>query len=211
MRRRELLTAAGLPAIGLLSIASTASSRDGSEACRSLDDLLGRRRMVRRYRSDPVPDDVVNRLIAAAVRAPSAGHTQPWAFVVVRDADRRRALAEAALGQMFVAEAPVVIVACAELERSRGRYGERGDQYAVIDTAFACSLLLLAVVEEGLGACFVGAFHDAEVARILALPRDVKPIAVISIGRPAETPSPRKLRRPREVIHRERWILSPPS
>jgi len=206
MRRRELLTAAGLPAIGLLSTASTASSRDGSEACRSLDDLLGRRRMVRRYRSDPVPDDVVNRLIAAAVRAPSAGHTQPWAFVVVRDADRRRALAEAALGQMFVAEAPVVIVACAELERSRGRYGERGDQYAVIDTAFACSLLLLAVVEEGLGACFVGAFHDAEVARILALPRDVKPIAVISIGRPAETPSPRKLRRPREVIHRERWI-----
>jgi nitroreductase len=205
VRRRDLLVASGVSAIALRSVATAAATQAGSQGCVTLSDLLGRRRMVRRYRPDPVEPEVVDRLIAAAVRAPSAGHTQPWAFVVVRDAERRRALAEAALGQMFIAEAPLVIVACAELERSRGKYGARGDQYALIDTAFACSLLLLAVVEEGLGACFVGAFRDADVARVLELPADVKPVAVISIGRPAESPAPRRLRPPREVVHRERW------
>jgi nitroreductase len=207
MRRRELLAAAGSSAFAFPSMALAAepSAQESAARCGSLEKLLGKRRMVRRYRDEPVPPEVVERLIATATRAPSAGHTQPWAFVVVRDAERRRALARAALEQMFVAEAPVVIVACAELERSRRTYGARGDQYALIDTAFASLLLLLAVVEEGLGACFVGAFEDAEVARILGLPGDVKPVAVISIGRPAEQPGRMRLRPRRESVHDERW------
>jgi nitroreductase len=205
MRRRDLLRLTGAVTAASFPATASAEAPRPTASCDSLEALLGRRRMVRRYRPDPVPDEVVRRLIAAAVRAPSAGHTQPWAFVVVRDPERRRALADAALGQMFVAEAPVVVVACAELERSRDKYGERGDQYAIIDTAFASLLLLLAVVEEGLGACFVGAFRDAAVAQVLGLPADVKPIAVISIGHPAENPGPRQLRPPREVLRDERW------
>ena len=204
MKRRALLAAAGWSALGV-PIGAAAGEPGHAPPCLSLEDLLRRRRMVRRYRTDPVPEALVRDLIAAANRAPSAGHTQPWAFVVVRDEERRRALARAALEQMFVADASVVLVACAELERSRARYGARGDQYALIDTAFASLLLLLAVAERGLGACLVGPFHAAGVSGILGLPREVKPVAVIPIGWPAESPAPMKLRPPRDVVHAERW------
>jgi nitroreductase len=167
--------------------------------------LLSRRRMIRKFRSDPVGDDVVRRIVRAAMRAPSAGHTQPWNYVIVRDAAVRRRLARAALNQMFVADAPIVIVPCADRARSRSRYGEEGDRYAVIDTAFSSLLLLLAVVEEGLGACFVGAFHEEEVSRILDLPDPVRPLAVVPVGVPAERPGRLKLRPLEQVLHGGRW------
>jgi nitroreductase len=170
-----------------------------------LEVLLGRRRMVRRYTDADVPDATIRRLIATAVRAPSAGHTQPWAFVVVRDADLRRALGRAAYGQMFVASAPVVVVPCMDVPRATARYGDRGERYATIDVAFASLYLLLAVAEEGLGACFVGACDDAEVSRVLRLPAHVRPLAVVPVGHPAERPRPMKLRPPETVVHRESW------
>ncbi|MGH7818971.1 MAG: nitroreductase family protein, partial [Candidatus Binatia bacterium] len=110
-----------------------------------------------------------------------------------------------ALGQMFVAEAPVAIVACADFSRSRPRYGARGERYALIDAAFASLLLLLGVTEAGLGATFVGAFRDAEVKRLLGLPEHVQPLAIIPVGVPAESPRPLRRRKPAEVLRRERW------
>lgn len=196
LTRRQVLCA------GALAFAAPPATRDPRGR---LDDLLRRRRMVRRFRPDPVPAPLVERLLTAAARVPSAGDTQPWAFVVVRDAARRAQLGRAALNQMFVATAPVVIVVCAEQARSRARYHERGDRYALIDTAFASLLLLLAVVEHGLGACFVGAFDDAEVARVLGLPGDVLPVGIIPVGYPAESPRGRPRRPLRELVHRERW------
>jgi nitroreductase len=195
-RRHLLLAAAAVPATRAHAVAAAESA---------LGSLLGRRRMVRRFTDEPVSPAVVTRLLTVATRAPSAGHTEPWAFVVVRRVETRRELAHAAHRQMFVAEAPVAIVACADLSRSRRRYETRGDRYGLIDIAFASLLLLLAVVEEGLGACFVGAFEDAEVARVLGLPSHVLPVAIIPVGRPAEAPRPR-LRRPlAAVVHDEKW------
>ncbi len=103
----------------------------------------------------------------------------------------------------------MVIAACADRPRSRARYGARGDRYALIDTAFASLLILLQVVEEGLGACFVGAFDDARVAEILGLPSAVQPVALIPVGRPAERPGPMPVRPPRAVRHDERWGGTP--
>jgi nitroreductase len=197
LTRRNLLYAS----VTLAALRAPAGA--AAEPC--LDRLLGRRRMVRRFKDAPVDEATVDRLLAAAARAPSAGNTQPWAFVVVRAAETRADLARAALRQEFVAAAPVVIVACADLSRSRTRYGQRGDRYGVIDAAFASLLLMLAVVEEGLGACFVGAFDDAKVARVLGLPEHVLPVALIPVGQPAETPGPRARRPLATVVHRERW------
>jgi nitroreductase len=161
--------------------------------------------MVLRFRPDPVGDDVVRRLIDTATRAPSAGHLQPWGFVVVRDPQTRRQLGEAAFGQVWLAEAPVSVVACADPARARPRYHERADRYAIVDTAFASMLLLLAVTDMGLGACFVGAFDDARVRQILKIPSDVQPLAVVPIGHPAETPEPKRRRATASTIHHERW------
>jgi nitroreductase len=198
--RRRVLVTASLTAMALLPRPSAAE-----EEPRCLDRLLARRRMIRKFRRDPVSDDVVRRIVRSAMRAPSAGHTQPWNYVVVRDAAIRRRLARAALSQMFVSDAPVVIVPCADRALSRSRYGGEGDRYAVIDTAFSSLLLLLAVVEEGLGACFVGAFHEEQVSQILDLPDPVRPLAVVPVGVPAERPGRLKLRPLEQVLHLGRW------
>jgi nitroreductase len=195
-RRAVLCTAA------LTTIAGRAAQAENEGA---LNSLLRRRRMVRRFRSTPVGKAKVRRLLQVAMRAPSAGHTEPWEFVVVRDETMRKALGRAAFGQMFVAEAPVIIVVCADLRRSQPQYGDRSERYGFIDTAFASLLLLLAVVEEGLGACFVGAFNDAKVSQLLGLPGEVRPVALIPVGYPAKTPPSQKLRPLREMVHEERW------
>ena len=122
-----------------------------------LESLLRRRAMIRAFRGDAIEDEKVWSILRNAWRAPSAGHLEPQDFVVVRDEGIRKRLAEAALGQSFIGEAPVVIVVCSDTRRNVGRYGERGRNfYSIIDGSFASFIILLSVVELGLGACFVG-------------------------------------------------------
>jgi nitroreductase len=120
---------------------------------------------------------------------------QPWFFYVVRDANTRRALATAAFGQSFVAQAPVVIVVCAEPDRSAARYGDRGrDLYCLQDTANAITHMQLMAIDQGLGSCWVGAFDEMMAADVLSLPPTRRPVALIPIGRPARATSPRPRR-----------------
>lgn len=170
------------------------------------DEVIRRRRMVRAFQDRPVEEEKIQTLLRHAHRAPSAGFTQPQEYVVVRDPEVRQALGRAALSQMFVAQAPVVIVVCADTRRSARRYGQRGESfYSVIDGAFAAMIILLAAVNEGLGCAFVGAFDDDEVSRVLGLPAHVRPIGILPVGYPDDRP--RKFKRiPLEsIVHRERW------
>jgi nitroreductase len=170
------------------------------------ESVVKRRRMCREYLDKDVPEEKVDRILDVASRYPSAGHTEPQEFIVVRDQRVKEHLARAALNQMFVAQAPLVIVVISDTRRSAQRYGERGVHfYSIIDGAFVAMLTLLAVVEEGLGACFVAAFYDQEVQKVLDLPPHIRPIGVIPIGYCAE--GPRKLRRrPRaQIVHRDRY------
>ncbi len=159
-----------------------------------LESLLRRRAMIRAFRRDAIEDDTVWRILRNAWRAPSAGHLEPQDFVVVRDEGVKKSLAEAALGQSFIEEAPVIIVVCSDTRRNVGRYGERGRNfYSIIDGSFAAFIILLSAVELGLGACFVGAFDDEGVSKVLELPKEVRPVGIIPLGKPAE--SPRRLNR----------------
>jgi len=176
------------------------------EADMEFQELVRKRRMVRAFRPDPVPEELVQKLLGNAVRAPSAGNLQPWEFIVVRDDETKRRLAKAALSQMFLAEAPVVIVTCRDVERNAWHYGDRGRHfYSLLDVSCATMMILLTASNEGLGACWVGAYHDEEVSRILALPEHVRPVALISVGWPAETPTPTERIPPAEVLHYERF------
>lgn len=151
--------------------------------------VLERRHSMRAFQSAPVSDEAVERILDAAIRAPSAGNRQPWHFVIVRNARAKAALEQAAYGQSFVSEAPVVIVVCAEPERSAARYGERGRRlYCLQDTAAAVENILLAATALGLGACWVGAFDEAAAARAVALPEHFRPVALVPLGVPAESP-----------------------
>jgi nitroreductase len=176
------------------------------EADMEFEDLVRKRCMVRAFRPDPVPDDLIEKLLSSAVRAPSAGNLQAWEFVVVREPETKRRLAEAAVGQMFVAEAPVVIVTCRNMERNAEKYGGRGrDFYNFIDASFASLMILLAAQNEGLGACFVGAYRDDEISRILGLPEHARPVGIMPIGWPAEAPTMTERMAPAEVVHYERF------
>lgn len=170
------------------------------------DTVVRRRGMIRAFRPDAVEEGKIHKLLAHAWRAPSAGFTQPLELVVVRDPMVKRALVEAAWGQTWAGAAPIVIVVCSDTRRSGARYGERGiRRYSIIDAAFAGMLILLTAVNEGLGACFVGAFDDSAVHAVLKLPEHVLPVALIPVGYPAERP-PRYRRRPLESqVHLDRW------
>jgi nitroreductase len=163
--------------------------------------------MIRAYKSDPVPEEKIHRLLKYAVRAPSAGNLQPWEFIVVKSADTRTKLAKAAFNQTWMASAPVIIATCADIQRAGSRYGARGSFYSLVDTAFASLLILLGAVEQGLGACFVGAYNPEEVARLFGLPDHVRPVGLITLGYPAE--QPRRPGTPKiplsKLIHLEKW------
>jgi len=160
------------------------------------------RRSVREF--DPrreVSATELETLLEAARWAPSAGNAQPWRFVVVRDLNLRRGLAQAAWGQGFLAQAPVVIVVCADLARAREAYGQRGETlYCLQDTAAAIQNMLLAATQLGLGTCWVGAFQEEEVSRLLGLPPHLRPVALIPVGYPAHSPPPRPRRPLAEIV-----------
>jgi nitroreductase len=164
------------------------------------------RRSIRAYKAVDVPEETVEKLIDAARWAPSAGNIQPWEFIVVRNPEIKRRLAAAALGQSFIEEAPVVIVVCADEERSARGYGVRGRTlYCIQDTAAAIQNIHLAAYALGLGTCWVGAFREDEARRILGIPEGIRPVAIIPVGFPAESPAPRSRRPLKQIIHYEKF------
>jgi len=166
-----------------------------------LFEAIRTRRSVRRYLRDPIPQETLEELLSAAISAPSAGNAQPWRFIVVRDQGLKEKLVEAAYGQEFLAEAPVVVVVCADLERARRAYKERGEKlYCLQDTAAAVENLLLAATAKGLGTCWVGAFDEGRVSEALELPKELRPVAMIPVGKAAETPKARPRRPLSEVV-----------
>lgn len=160
-------------------------------------EVVQARYSVREFDPDvDVSAEEVERLLWAATRAPSAGNRQPWHFAVVRDAKVRRGLAAAAYDQTFVADAPVVIVVCADADQSAGRYGDRGRTlYVLQDTAAATEHILLAAFALGLGGCWVGAFDEGRASQVLQLNPRLRPVAILPIGRRGAEPGTRTARR----------------
>jgi nitroreductase len=172
----------------------------------SLDvfEAIKKRRSVRAYTDEKVSEEEVKRLIDAARWAPSAGNIQPWEFVVVRDMEKKRKLSDAALNQTFIEKAAVVIVVCADLNRSSSGYGSRGVHlYSIQDTAAATENILLAAQELGLATCWVGAFHENEVAKAVKAPRNMRAVAIVTVGHPAEEPAAPHKRSVDEIVHCE--------
>ncbi len=162
------------------------------------------RRSIRAFQNRDIPQETVDKLIDAARWAPSAGNIQPWEFIIVRKPETKRKLAEAALEQTFIEEAPVVIVVCADERRSSQGYGNRGKTlYCLQDTAAAIQNIHLAAYALGLGTCWVGAFREDEARKILKTPDGVRPVAIIPIGYPAEKPQPRSRRPVNQITHYE--------
>jgi len=169
-----------------------------------LFEAIKTRRSIRAFTNEEVSEEEVRKLIDAARHAPSAGNIQPWEFVIVRDPQRKHRLAAAALNETFIEEAPVVIVVCTNEIQSDLGYGDRGvTLYCLQDTAAATQNILLAACALGLGTCWVGAFYEEEVRKVVNAPRGVRPVAIVPVGHPAEKPSPRLKRPVTDIVHYE--------
>jgi len=169
-------------------------------------EAIRKRRSIRAFTHEDVSKEEVEKLLDAARYAPSAGNIQPWEFIVIRDSRIKRKLAMAALDQAFIEEAPVVIVVCANEMRSSQGYGSRGATlYCLQDTAAAIQNMLLTACTLGLGACWVGAFHEENVRETMSIPGGVRPIAIIPVGHPAEKPETRFKRALSEIVHYETY------
>ncbi len=141
------------------------------------------RRSIRKYKSTPVEEDKLNKILDSVRFAPSASNAQNWKFVVVRDENIRRKLAEAAGGQGFVAEAPVIIVACGTEVDSVMLCGQF--RYN-INVSIAVTHILLAAYELGLGTCWLGRFEEDKVKKLLNIPEGVRVVAITPLGYPDE-------------------------
>jgi nitroreductase len=165
-------------------------------------EAITNRYSVRRYRNKAVEEQKLLRVLEAARLAPSASNRQEWRFVVVRDEARRRALAHAARDQEFVGEAPVVIVACAV---DTGHVMPCGLPSFSIDVAIALEHIALQATEEGLGTCWIGAFDQAEVKRLLGIPGDVWVVELMPLGYPADQPGQKARKSLGEIVMHEHW------
>jgi nitroreductase len=164
---------------------------------------LRERRSIRKFKKAQLPKEKIDAILEAASWAPSAGNLQARSFITVCDETARNKLAEAAYGQRFIAEAPAAIVVCAEHATSGSRYGKRGsDLYAIQDATAAAQNILIASHALGLGSCWVGAFSETQVKKLLEIPDGVTPVAIIPVGIPDEKPSAPKRKK---EVHTEKW------
>ncbi|MBC7350749.1 MAG: nitroreductase family protein [Thermogutta sp.] len=165
-------------------------------------ELVQRRRSIRKFQPRSIPAEMMDKILEAIRWAPSAGNLQAYEVFVVEDRERLHQLAEAALGQEFIEEAPVALVFCANPAQSGARYGSRGQRlYALQDATIACAHAHLAAAALGLGSVWVGAFHDEAVWQAIGAPEGLKPVAILPLGFPAENPPPTPRRSLPEFIH----------
>jgi nitroreductase len=151
-------------------------------------EAIKSRRSIRSYTSQAIEDEKLHAVLEAARLAPSASNRQDWKFVVVRDAALRRQVAEVCSSQMFIAQAPVVIVACTT---NPERTIASGYPCSAVDLSIAVDHMTLAAASLGLGTCWIGAFNTPKVAALIDLPPGVAPVHVLPLGYPAEQPGPR--------------------
>lgn len=165
-------------------------------------ETVRHRHSVRKYRSDvPVEREKIHAILEIACAAPSAGDLQAYQIIVVTQPAERDGLRNAAGGQAFLSEAPVCLVFCADPGRSGDHYGERGHSlYAIQDATIAAAYAQLAIVAAGMGSTWVGSFDEEAVRKLLNIEQTKRPVALLSIGYPAEVPEPTPRRHLDEVV-----------
>jgi nitroreductase len=160
------------------------------------------RRSVRKYAKTPVEEEKLQKILEATNKAPSAGNLQAFEVFIVRKLEQRQALVKASGDQVFLAEAPVVLIFCADPARSAGKYGDRGATlYSIQDATIACTYSQLAAKALELDTVWVGAFDETAVSEIAHLPANLRPIIMLPIGYAGKIPSVRPRRELIELIH----------
>jgi len=167
----------------------------------AIDAILSRR-SIRKYTTDPVPENLIKQLLEAAMSAPSASNQQPWHFIVINDRDILDEIPRFHSYSSMLKEAPLAITICGDLqlEINKGRW--------VMDCSAAIQNILIAATAKDLGAVWLGVYPEEErmtgIQELLGLPKHIIPLGIVSIGYPAEK-KPRANRYNPSRIHHNRW------
>ena len=166
-----------------------------------LMEAIRARRSIRRFLEKPVEEEKILAVLDSGRLAPSARNMQDWRFIVVRDQATRQKLAVAAKDQQFVAQAPAVIAACG----TSNYILTCGQPTYAIDVTIALDHMTLAAASLGLGTCWIGAFYEDQAKKILGVPDDVRIVALMPLGYPAEEPLPRPRKEIGDIMAWEHW------
>lgn len=158
-------------------------------------EAVEKRRSIRKYKSDPIPEKDLRRILEAARLAPSGGNRQPWFFIVARDPERKKALATASNLQHFMADADTIVVALGDPGTSRSLHKQ--------DPMIAVEHMILAAAALGYGTCWIGAFNEEGVKKVVKVPENLVVVALLPIGVPNESPPPRSRKAFKEIFFEE--------
>ncbi|MEM2972417.1 MAG: nitroreductase family protein [Candidatus Bathyarchaeia archaeon] len=158
-------------------------------------EVVEKRRSIRKFKPKPIPTENLKKILEAGRLAPSAGNRQPWHFIVVRNPETKRALSVAANNQRFIADADTIIIALGNPEVNKKWYRQ--------DTMIAVEHMVLAATALGYGTCWIGAFNEEEVKKILKVPEGLAVIALLPIGVADEKPPPRPRKAFKEIFFKE--------
>ena len=167
-------------------------------------ELARQRYSVRAYKSSPVEEEKLEKVLEAARLAPTACNLQPFQLIVIHTKGREAELRRIYKSSWFV-QAPIIICACAIPSQSWAR--QDGKSYCHVDVTIAMDHLILAAADLGLGTCWIGAFNPEEARLILGLPEDVEPVAFTPLGYPNDQPGHRHKSRKslNDLVRYEHW------
>lgn len=160
-------------------------------------EAIKTRRSVRSYRDYPVSEESLKKILEAGRLAPSAHNTQEYKFIVVQDSGKIKAFAKAALEQRFIAEAPAIIVG---VSLNPEYLLSSGVPAYALDLAIALDHMTLTAVEEKLGTCWIGAFSQEEIKRILNIPEKYKVVAFLILGTPYDEPGVKSRKKIQDLV-----------
>lgn len=155
----------------------------------NLFQAIQARQSVRAYQNKDIEPETLNAVLSAADQSPSAGNLQAYQIILIREKNLILKLVKTTYNQDFMAQAPVVLVFCADTARSSAKYGEAGRQlFSVQDATIATTYAQLAATALGLATCWIGAFNEQSVVELLGLKPGLRPVAILPVGWPAESP-----------------------
>lgn len=155
------------------------------------DEVLIQRSSIRSFKNKSVNDEITNKIIQSTISAPSAGNLQAYKIYIIENKELILQLTSASLNQEAISESSLVFVFCALPDESGAKYGDRGKKlYSLQDATIAATYCQLAVTNLELASVWIGAFVDKEVKKVLNLPDNETPVAIIPIGYPNEIPYP---------------------
>jgi len=163
---------------------------------------ISQRSSVRAYKATDIEEGKLTKILEAARLSPSASNRQEWKFIIVKNKETKKKLAKAAFGQSFIAEAPIVIVACGTEPKSTMACGQPA---YTVDVSIACAFMILQAYELGLGTCWIGSFKEDETKKILNVPEQIRVVAMTPVGYPNEPPSERSRKSLNQIVCHEKY------